>query len=273
MDRILIATDLSPRSARAVKRGFLVASFLGSQARVVSIVDDSMPESLVEGLVADVTKELQRETVALAIEVPCNYEVEVLAGDVSEAIVREAAEFEADLIVLGLHRNRAMIDSIRETTMERTVRLSHLPVFLVRNAVGNGYHQVLCAIDFSPASAASAAAAGSIAGNATFNLFHAYYAPHHVRADIPVNVAPFTHHAEAERQKWSDANPMVSDLGTVELIEGALWSVFEKQVAQHNPDLVALGAHSRPPLARLLLGSFTKDLIRSPPTDVLVCHP
>lgn len=273
MDRILIATDLSARSAHALKRGFMIGSSCGALVRVVSVVDDAIPEPLVAGLVADMTKELQRETAALASDEPCNYEVEVSSGDVSEEIVKQATRFEADLIVLGLHRDRAVIDSFRETTMERIARLSHNPVLLVRNAVEGDYRNVLCTIDFSPAAAAAVAAAKQIAGSADYKLFHAYHVVHHMRADFPVNVDLFMRQAEAECKNWAAANPELAALGKVELIDGPLESVFERQVERHGPDLVALGAHSRPALSRFLFGSFAKDLIRDPPTDILISQP
>lgn len=273
MDRILIATDLSARSTHTLRRGCMLASSCGALVRVVSVVDDAIPEPLVAGLVADMTKELQRQTAALASEVPCKYDIEVSAGDVAGSIVRHAAEFDAKLIVLGLHRDRAVIDSFRETTMERIARLSHVPVLLVRNAAEGAYRNVLCAIDFSPASAAAASAAGQIAGDADYKLFHAYHVVHHMRADFPVNVELFTRQAEDECKNWCKANPEISALGEVELIEGPLESVFTKQVVRHRPDLLATGAHSRPAFSRFLFGSFAKDLIRDPPTDVLICQP
>lgn len=273
MDRILIATDLSARSAHALRRGFKLASSLGARVRVLSVVDDAIPEPLIASLVADMTSELERETAALSSEVPCNYEIEVSSGDVSEEIVTHAVSFDANLIVLGLHRDRAVIDSFRETTMERIARLSHIPVLLVRNAVDRDYLKVLCAIDFSPAASVAVVAAKQIAGTAEYILFHAYHVVHHTRADFPMNVELFMRQAETECKNWVEAYPAISALGNVDLIEGPLESVFEKQVACHTPDLVALGAHSRPALSRFLFGSFAKELIRDPPTDILICQP
>lgn len=273
MDRILVATDLSARSAHGLRRGFMLASSLGARVRVVSVVDDAIPEPLDAGLVAGMTKELQRETAALANEVPCNYEIDVSAGDVAGSIVRQATEFDAKLIVLGLHRDRALVDSFRETTMERIARLSHIPVLLVRNAAEGAYRKVLCAIDFSAASAVAAEAAGQIAGNADYHLFHAHQVIYHMRPDFPVNAGLFIQQVEAERRNWCEANPKVSALGKIDLVDGPLERVFDQQVAFYEPDLLAVGAHSRPALVRFLFGSFAKGLIRKPPTDLLLCQP
>ena len=41
----------------------------------------------------------------------------------------------------------------------------------------------------------------------------------------------------------------------------------------HNPDLIALGAHTRSGLSPYTLGSFAANLVRHPPTDLLLAHP
>lgn len=202
-----------------------------------------------------------------------NYTVETVTGDPSEAIIEAATRNGAELVVLGLHRSRRLMDFIRETTMERTVRHSHLPVLLVRNDPEGAYARVLCPVDFSASAAMAIGAARRLAPKAHFDLFHAYHVPHTRHGDIDDEEAPFLRQVRAEYQSWIADRPDLSALQEPEIVEGGLEAVFERQLASHQPDLIAIGAHSRPPLTRMLIGSFAARLIRNPPADLLISHP
>ncbi len=48
MKRLLIATDLSPRSERALARGLRLARQHGAELRVLHVVNDALPAYLAE---------------------------------------------------------------------------------------------------------------------------------------------------------------------------------------------------------------------------------
>ncbi len=273
MQRILVATDMSARSVRAMERGFELAARLGAELRVVSVVDAALESGLADGLAGEVTRQLRAQAEDLGGPVELTAEVAVRIGDPSAAILEAARETDADLVVVGLHRHRPVIDALRETTVERVIRLSHLPVLLVHDAPAGGYARVVCPVDFSAASAAAATAALAVAPGAEVTLFHAFHALHTRHGAVSGGDLPFRHEAEAEYAAWIATRPALRDLPEPELIEGALEPAFEEVFARVQPDLIAVGAHSRPPLVRMLVGSFATELIRSPPADVLVCHP
>ncbi len=270
MERILVATDLSARSVRAMERGFRLAKRLGAAVQVLSVVDDALPDGLAGRLAEDIKAGLEAECRAMGGDAAG---VAVVAGDPAAEIVAQAQTGGAGLIVMGLHRTRPFMDAVRETTMERTVRLSHLPVLLVRNAPGADYARVLCPVDFSAAAAAAVKAAAAVAPDAAMTLFHAFHTPHTRHGEVSGAAAPFRKEALAEYQAWIANRPELLALPEPELVEGGLDAVFERMAARVAPDLIAVGAHSRPALVRMLIGDFAAGLIRTPPTDLLVSHP
>ncbi|NNL47257.1 MAG: universal stress protein, partial [Acidimicrobiia bacterium] len=132
MKQIVIATDLSERSDRALERGLELASALNAECTVVSVVDESLP--------ADIANDVRRSKEVrlrdyLDAHKGGSASVDVRIGDVVPGILGMAADLDADLLVLGLHRQREFMDAFRQTTMERIVALSRHPVLLVRDTV------------------------------------------------------------------------------------------------------------------------------------------
>ena len=48
MDRLLVATDFSPRSDRALRRASLIARKVGAVLSLVHVVDGDWPDALIE---------------------------------------------------------------------------------------------------------------------------------------------------------------------------------------------------------------------------------
>lgn len=273
MKKILVATDLSERGDRAVRRAMRLAGDHKGVCRVLHVVDDVLPNDIALHLRAEAQARLERFVDANkgAAEV----ESVVAIGDPLDVIPAEVKAFAAELLVLGLHRTRAFLDGLRETTMERLVRLMRTPVLLVHEPADHDYQKVLAPVSFSPACAAAIAAVRHLAPNADVTAFHAVYLPFTgLTGERPGGAMDheLTHEARAVMAAWREKEGLGGDL-TVGFQSGALEDVFRHRLAADSPDLIALGAHTRGPLSPSVLGSFAAGLIRDPPTDVLLAHP
>ncbi|OIP83664.1 MAG: hypothetical protein AUK37_06930 [Rhodobacterales bacterium CG2_30_65_12] len=274
MKTILVATDLSERSDRAVRRAIWLAGQLGASCHAIHVVDDSLPEQLVEYLREETGIRLRR-----FIDVnKGNVDVttEILVGDATEAIPEQAKAHNADLVVLGLHRPRAILDNLRETTMERLVRLTRKPILLVREPADHAYSSVLAPISFSPACAAAVRAARMIAPEARMTMVHAVYLPFRgLTGERPGGVMDRELTAEARDvcARWCATEALPANRDAVIYESGGLNEVIDRERQMVNADLVALGAHTRGPIALHALGGFAASLVRHPPTDLLLAHP
>ncbi|MGO4915625.1 universal stress protein [Pseudogemmobacter sp. W21_MBD1_M6] len=276
MTPILVATDLSARSDRAVQRAFRLAQGLGCGLTVVSIVDSSLPVDMAETLREDVERRLARMTKDVARITPCKYSCMAVLGDISLDLPDIAEDQNASLIVLGQHRPRGLADLIRQTTMERLVRGSRRPVLIVRDPVLHDYGQVLAPVDFGPSSAEAVRVAARIAPLADIHMVHALHIPFGGltgAAALGIEVKRLTTEAEAERRAWLADALLPKAAGLPEIVQGSLHQVFTAQMAQRQPDLVAVGAHARTGTAPFILGSFANDLMRELPCDLLVARP
>jgi len=276
MHHILAATDLSPRSDRAVARAFRLADRHGALLTVMTVIDEAMPDRLAKAMRPETEATLSRFCGTLSDGGRIACATRIVQGDPGEAIPETAGILRADLVVMGLHRKRPFLDAIRETTLERTVRLTPAPALLVRDPADHEYGAVLAPVDFTPASAAAVMAARAVAADATLASFHAVAPPVSGQPAFDARVESTGGHlrnAEDARARWMDTHALPAGFAPPELRVGALSTVFGSEFARTTPDLVAVGAHTRLGLPGRMLGSFTADLVRDPPADVLIARP
>ena len=177
MKRILVASDLSIRSDRAVTRAVRLAARLGLELTVLHVVDDAMPSGLAEKVSAEAKVGLDRFVASIAGADSVAPHIISVIGDPVHTIQSVVAERDADLLVLGVHRARAFFDVIRETTMERLVRTSAKPTMLVADTGDHDFDKVLAAVDMSPGCARAIKAAYALVPTAEFSLVHALHIP------------------------------------------------------------------------------------------------
>lgn len=267
---ILVASDLSIRSERALRRAFKLAEQHDASVTVVNVVDGDLPLPMTKNLVAQGHEELERLCRSISDKTP---EIRVMTGHPVAEILAVLRSGTFDLLVLGSHRPRAFWDLFSGTTVERIVRASTIPALLVVDAVDHEYQTVLAGIDLSPCSAAAVNMAASLVPGKTIHTFHAYNVPFRgftAPRNLASEIEPFRAEAKDELDRWWDTTtlpdtcekPTPSDMG--------LGALLTMKMGRLKPDLLAVGAHGRPALAPTMLGSFTESLLRDPPCDVLV---
>ncbi|MEO1292458.1 MAG: universal stress protein [Pseudomonadota bacterium] len=271
MKSILVATDLSGRSERAVRRAFRLAEMQGSALTVLSIVDDDLPADLATELKAATEKKLSQLCQSIAAY-PCTIRVEI--DDLLLRIHTVADDVDADLIVLGVHRSRPFGDLFSGTTMERLVRGSLRPVLLVRDPVDQDYAHSVCGIDLSPACVAAAKATAMIAPEAPIATFHAFNPPFRgvlaLGGATTASVYPFQREVQTRLVEWLVNADLPQQAEVPEMIAASVPEALRRMMEKTGSDLIAIGAHGRSSLAPTYLGSFAEDLLRSPPCDILI---
>ncbi len=276
MKTVLMATDLSARSDRAFDRAVMLARAHEAQLYVVHIVDQSLPERIVE-----VQKEAAAENILKHIESLSNdadriVKADVKTGKPSAGIVEYGKSVGAELIVLGVH-NAEYENVFRGTTSEKIIRMGDIPVLVVCERARKKYRRVLAAVDFSIHSRYAVQCVLDLVPGAELHLVHAYDIP---LADLVYETDTGARvKKEAEKRiKGMVKEEMVSILGPLGLDmakvkpvlkRGNVTQVIRKEAARVKPDLLALGTHGRTGIARAFLGSVAEDLLGNPPCDVL----
>lgn len=272
MKTILVATDLSPRSERAMRRAFALAEQHQSDLIVLSVVDEDLPREMAEALQTTARAALERLCGSIS-----SYPHETLVeyGDAHDVIEKTARTRDVDLTVMGVHRERAWADLITGSTMERLVRASTRPVLLVKDPVDHAYARAVSGIDFSPSSLSALTIAAQMAPQAQIDTFHAVHVPFRglvAPAASAAQVAPFIKDAEERLAAWLEAVELPESCDRPDLLVGDIGEVLRQKLADPGADLIVVGAHGRSRFTASRLGSFTQSLLRSPPCDILVAR-
>ena len=277
MQRIVSATDLSPRGEQAVARGAELAQRFGAELVVVHVVDDELPEAVRAAHVAEARELVERALATIGRPV----RVRVETGSPHDAIGRVAGEESADLVVVGAHRRRPLRDLFVGTTVERLLRAARCPVLVARSAAPEPYAKVVAAVDLTEEAGAVIALAGKMAAARPVQLVH-------VRIDpVDVQLALFGATPEVHAEYRLDVAPQVHDL-LVRMAERAGIRAVVPRTVHGGPvvgriaatardlgaDLAVMGTttHERGPLQRWLLASQAELAVLEAQIDVL-CVP
>lgn len=258
MQTILAAADDSDRSTPALARAVALAAATGAAVVAVTALagGDGEPAAAQATLLA----RLADCPGAARID----FRAEALIGGAAEVVPAAARTAGAGLMVLGLHRPRAL-DLLRTTTMERILAAAPVPVLLARATPARPYARLLALTALAPACAAALAAARALAPAAEVMILHALHLALGDRRRPEVPAA----RAEAAAAEWLASPGLPADLPPVMVVPGGLAELVALAVEEFRPDLVALGAGRR---GDGTLGHTVRDLIRDPPADVLVAR-
>lgn len=280
MKTLLMATDLTARSDRALERALRIAGEHGASLTVVHVIDADLPASLADAQGQAATRAIREHIAASTAAVRPRVSVEVAFGRAYAVIVEMSEAIEADLIILGLHREDAFKDMFRGTTAERVIRAGNVPVLLVKERTDDPYRRIMVGVDFSVYSRRAVEFAVRFAPAGRFHLVHAFDVPFKgflYGADTRREVSK---QHETQFQKMVEAE-MATFLSTLQakapkldriMQEGTVHEVIHRQVESLKPDLLVVGTHGRTGVAHALLGSIAEDLLRVPPCDVLAVN-
>ena len=278
MPTILVATDFSTGSDRAVRRATLIARQFGYNILLIKVVDDEQPRRLDAELreITALLAELER-TIAEVDGVECTTALRF--GKSFEQIVSAAEEAQAELIVVGPHRRRLLLDQFQGTTVDRVIRRSRLPV-LVANAVPVGaYGRVLLSTDLESHSATAALVRSlPFCQQADLVLLHVYDPV--AQAMLARGLASPEQRQALARDDSGRAQEALNEFAAaagiahVRLLVRPSGGSIPKSVldtaADEEADLVVVASHDKGPLEKAIIGSTTEGLLRESSRDVLV---
>lgn len=279
LKKILVATDLSARSDRAIERAVTLAEDREAELTVLHVVDGELPPSVRDQVLAAAKAEVSDGIARLGGNVGTSVRIDIRTGKDYKSILKSAREARADAIVLGLHRNEDGLKPVTGTTVERVIRFGDFPVLVVRDRPAAGYRKVLVAADFSVHSGAAIRAALAFAPNAAFHFLHACHVPFQgFLRDPEIRGEVVEEQEEALRQlvlkelnHWIAPFEGDGDASYERIVRyGDPAPVLRREIERLQPDLLVMGTHGRTGIAHAVLGSLAETFLTKPPCDMLV---
>ncbi len=278
--QLLLATDLGPRSDRALDRAGQLATEWHAQLTVVHALEQA-PEFVdspgrkgrfwraSEDRVAAVARQLRADMLDEGIAAS----VVVEDGDPTDLVLQTARRTGTELIVTGLARAEPFGRLFPGATVERLVRRADAPVLMVRKRVRGAYRRIFVGTDFSAASAGALMVSARWFPDAELTLFHAAEPPLGGLASRDEPAVEWTRAARGEAERFlASAAIAVERRPSVAIVieQGRPEAVLRDYAEDDAFDLVVVGRRGRNPVTDLLLGSTADAVMHQVPSDVMV---
>lgn len=279
--RILLATDLSVRGDRALDRAVILAARWNAELFVLHVLEPPAPS--VSDLM-DPPPSWKRQPDLLAVarqrviselgDIGRKATILVEEGEPADTIACTAEKQNCDLIVIGVARNEFLGQFDMGRTVDHLLRLSRVPLLIVKKRAKRPYDHIVVATDFSAASRHALNETNRLFPTERLIVFHAY---------DPPKTSPLTESGTYRREyrkvavqdcdnflQESDLSPTARERLDVLVEYGLPNYLLHDYVVDRNIDLVALGTHGRSAVLSALIGSVAKRILADSPSDILL---
>jgi nucleotide-binding universal stress UspA family protein len=272
-DRILLATDLTARSDRALDRALMLVRRGAVELTVLHVIEPvpgghpRMPD--VPALAALVRGQLRHDLAECAERT----HIRIEEGDTADVIVRVAREQACTTVVVGVARSNRLGRTVLGKTVERLVRGLDAPLLIVSDRPRSPYERVAVAVDFSPVSVHAMRAAAALCPGQRLAAFHAYQPlAAYMAADRERHAEHWKEVAEASLAAWLASSNLEAEtrariVARVEHGEPA--HTIRDAASRGEHDLVVIGSHGRGRVFEFFVGSVAKRILAELPCDAL----
>lgn len=278
LSRVLVAVDLSPGSARVVRRAARLPLAADGHLMLLHVVSHRLPADAR----AAAERDARRALAALARRELAGRSVRtvVASGAVAATLAARARAARAELIVVGRAGARPLRDAFIGSNAERVLRRSRVPVLVVRRAARHAYQRPLLAVDFDHAAGAALDLLPRLldAPPPAALLVHVDDRP--LAGRLYPSVSARADHRAARRRLAGRLAQLVAARPAPAAVQWRMLVRFGSPrltlpplVAARRIDLLALGTRARAGLAQAFLGTVAGDLLRSVACDVLLVPP
>ena len=282
MKSILLATDFSERSDRAVGRAIALAKTHGATLHLVHIIDDDLPSRIGGGRQSAAAAQLEGLSDAVRQEgVECV--ISLKRGEAHEAISEAAAESAAELVVIGSHRRDPMRNAFIGTTAERMIRVGATPVLIVRAEDPKDYGCAVVAVNFAEEGIGHIRRLQQLglAGNDCLIPVFGYDAGQfQLMRRAGTSLAELKAVFEEEKKTVAPViDEMMREAGlnpSQALVKPVLFNTPDtilKAAAEAKADLLVVGARRKTVFKRYTLGSVSEACLLRAEVDLLVLPP
>jgi nucleotide-binding universal stress UspA family protein len=268
--RILLATDLEPKSDRAMGRAVQLARHFGAELTAMHVVHgEGGPYAHLP--LHHVEKELRRHLLTVpgadGIAVQA---VAVRGGAVGPRVAGYAGLWRPDLVVVGVHARDSVADLFLPATVERIAIADETPLLIVRDKPLGPYVRVLVPVDFSERSRISVEIARRLLADGSLHMLHILDLPTDARPTVASTAAEVTREFAEEFSKVLGNAAPGGPAVTCEVRIAPLVPEIVRTARQGRYDLVVMGSARRDGLMRAFLGSVAQAALADLPCDVLI---
>jgi nucleotide-binding universal stress UspA family protein len=285
---LLVPIDLTAGSDRILGRLSLLPLAVDARVTLLHVVPPGLPPREQRRAERDAHSVLTAEVRHLRKQIHKRVEIApvVMVGAAAKQIA--ACATDAELIVMGRGRGRALRDIFLGSTAERVIRHAQRPVLAVRTPAREAYRRPALALDLDQAAhdvvrlmlvVLPPPRPGVEVIHAFENPYRGMLYPSLSRDDAKAKeheIRSGATHALAKLLASALAKANVQPDGLVwktHVKHGSPRIVVEKAIKKANTDLLVLGTRGHSGAAYVFLGTVAGDLLRAARCDVLIVPP
>ncbi len=280
--KIVLATDLSARSDRALDRAAQLARQWNAALIIVHALEKPQITPSWWSQLEDIPSWRRPADPATAIAEQIRrdaqadigeFDIRVSEGDPADVVMEVARQEQADLIVLGIARNETLGRMMLGNTTEHLVRKSPVSILVVKNRPHAPYQHILAGTDFTEESRFGLVMAAQMFPDATLALMHAFEMPYRSLMTDSKLSRDFSAMEKETIKAFIDESglPEKARQRIVPMIEhGSPPVMLSKYATERGADLTVIGAYSRNLTFHLLIGGTARRIVDAVPSDVLV---
>lgn len=280
---VLVASDMSEGSDEVVRTAASLAAVAGARLQVLHVMElEAAPYVEMAGLDAsfpgrvEAAERTLQEQVGRVVGDRVPASGKVVIDTVHRALLAEAEEVGAGLIVLGPHRKRPIADGMLGSTADRVIRGSGVPSLIVRGELRFPLRRVVTPFDMSEAARQAVRVAadwsGTFGEGGELRVVHVVpkaFIGDEFHIDVPAIERALHEHVEAALE--GGERP-------IEVAEEVVWGEqpaddIVRYAADQRADLIVLATHGRGAFKRLLIGSVASHVVRHARGPVLLVPP
>lgn len=274
--KILLATDLSGRSDRALDRAVQLAGEWNAALHVIHVLGDPSATPDQRGLPSrhwppDMAAVVERQ-IRDDISGPCpELHVHVEDGAVLPSILEAVRRERPDLVIVA--GNSPQPFSSLEKTIDELFRRCPVSVLVVKRRPHGAYHEILVGEDFTDEARHGFEVAVRLFPEAAFTLMHAHDVAY---ASLYLNTKLSEDFSEMERATIRESLekasiPDAARARVTTLIErGAPEAMLSNYVRERGADLTVIGTYERGRLFHVVVGGQGPRIVQAVPSDVLM---
>jgi len=280
LDEVVVATDFTPESEKALAYGRAFAHQFGSKLTLAHVVDLSVssryPANVVglplDEMRCDSAENLDRALNKLGIEGIIARSQSVEALNPADAIVELSEKMDSDLVIIGTHDRQGLSKLILGSCSEGVIHTARCPVLTIGpkaspHPIDVAFHSIVFATDLKHNAAEKAAVALAFAKDSIADVHICHVIENHLDSSAQA-VQEHTRVEQALSKLIPDAsytwtNPKPS------VLFGNVDQQILKVAANTNADLIVLGAHRGARCANHLWCGVVESVIREAHCPVL----
>jgi universal stress protein E len=275
MKSILLATDFCPASIEATEAAATLASMFGARVSLLHVFRPSGmsaeggtdERNLAQWQIQELATQLAAKSVAVD-------EAKVIEGHPVEGIVDEAQKIDADLVLIGAGKWGRSEPFQSGPIAEAVLQFAHSSVLAVRSGVqSTQFDRILCPVDQSPASRFALQTCIDLA-RTTGGVVHVVTVVPEITwqaAALKLTAASRAEFKDRWHREFEQFLASILTDGvavTREIRHGITHEEIVESAEQHRSDLIVMGSTGRTGLARFLMGSVTRRVLRNLPCSL-----